>query len=139
MTTTPAEVLDAQVGDPAIDHDHKLIEELILALREAIVSGDNEAQAELGEALVRHVRTHFAVEELLMRLYRYPGAAAHAEEHAAVRDRLKRIAWDLTSGDTDAALRDLDELLAWRTTHMTEADVAYRQYLCATGIFRSGA
>ncbi|TVR96924.1 MAG: hemerythrin [Rhodospirillales bacterium] len=136
MTTIPAVLPDFTLGEPSIDHDHRIIRDLILALRDAVADGDTEAQGELGEALVRHIKTHFMVEELLMRLYKYPDAEAHVAEHQVVLDRLRRVTTDLRSGDAPASLRDLDALLAWRTAHIGQADAAYRDYLRNTGALR---
>ena len=80
------------IGVPEIDEQHKVLFECI----ERLEAPQDEQQRGLSmyyvmEQLKDYVRVHFAVEEIVMRLFDYPGLEAHAKEHRAFSARLEAL------------------------------------------------
>ncbi len=65
-----------------LDNDHKKLAILISELHKGVVTGwAKQALVRIFEALVRHIRIHFAHEEQLFAETAYPDTAIHLREH----------------------------------------------------------
>lgn len=79
------------VGDPAIDHEHRELIDLVNRAVEDIGGGDEERLAgRLGD-LLRAISAHFALEEHLMREAGYDQLSAHKGDHERLLDDLRDI------------------------------------------------
>lgn len=76
------------------------------------------------QALLEHLRTHFASEEELMRRHDFPAYPIHKGEHDRVRTELEQIIADWQAGGDMSALRHyLYEVYpAWMFQHITSMD-----------------
>jgi hemerythrin len=80
------------VGVAEIDDQHRDLVDCIAQLRKSI--GAKQRWSVVHAVLVRladYVRIHFAVEESLMRIHRYPGIEQHLEEHRWFRESLDEL------------------------------------------------
>jgi hemerythrin-like metal-binding protein len=112
------------VGDPAVDHEHRELIDLINALHAALLSGDPErgTEAFLGD-LDRGIAAHFALEETLMRARRYDEYAAHKADHERLLDEIRDIMDDFHDADPTAASDALAARLdAWFVSHFATHD-----------------
>lgn len=105
-----------------VDAEHLVQLRLLTALQSAV--RDGKPAAEIGEIrhqLTDYCRTHFLSEELLMRLYAYPGYDDHVNEHEQMLDALE--------GLTEA--RAIDALSALLLRHIGDRDAKMHAYLAA--------
>ena len=111
------------VGDPAVDHEHRELIDLVNAAAEAIESG--EAQAEIDRAfgdLLRGISAHFAHEEHQMRAARYDQTKVHKDDHERLIDALRDIMDAETQKPEQSATRLVEVLGDWFTGHFSSHD-----------------
>lgn len=121
---------DYSVGLREIDEQHQTIIELINKLYTALAAKDSHASIEaIISELVQYTRTHFAVEESLMRVFGYPGY----EEHKAIHDRIIERVHLFQAGFSEGKHRTGMDLLYflkdWLTQHINEEDKSYSPHL----------
>lgn len=117
------------VGNPALDHEHRALIDLINALHGALraeggARAGTGAEAFFGD-LYRAIAAHFALEEQQMRLHAYPDYAAHKDEHEALLDDIRDM---MDAGDVadDTIARRLD---AWFGGHFAGHDARLHRRL----------
>lgn len=116
---------------PAIDADHKHLIELLNRLHYMAMAGDEREAigAVLGE-LVEYTLAHFAREEALMRAAGYPGLAAHARMHEALRAQAahfrSRFARDPRGFDVDRFYSFLSD---WLIMHILGEDMKLKPWV----------
>lgn len=116
---------DFSTGDPAVDHEHKEIVELINVLHKQLSTGarsNEEVEDFLGEINLK-ISTHFALEERIMREANYEEYAAHKDDHEELLDGIREIMIDYDEG----AYADFEDRLArnlnsWFTNHFKTHD-----------------
>lgn len=110
-----------------IDRQHqqlfKIINELYLMVQM------NQAADAVGgviDALIEYTRTHFAVEEDLMRLHNYPDYEAHKAVHDALLARVIDYDRRYRNGEATVAEELLPFLMSdWLTNHIAVVDQKY--------------
>lgn len=110
------------VGDPAVDHEHRELVDLVNVAAAAILDGrpDVEVDRCLGDVM-RAISAHFAHEEKQMRRAGYDELAPHKADHERLLDALR----DIMDGAQDvpsAADRLTTVLEAWFTDHFRTHD-----------------
>ncbi|MCL4675341.1 MAG: hemerythrin family protein [Pararhodobacter sp.] len=110
------------VGDPAVDHEHRELVDLVNTAAAAILEGREDADIDqcLGD-LMRAISAHFAHEEHQMRRAGYDELVPHKNDHERLLDSLR----DIMDGaqDTPRAADRLTEVLeAWFTDHFRTHD-----------------
>jgi hemerythrin-like metal-binding protein len=80
------------VGDAEVDFEHRELIELINSLHESARSGAGQEVVieALGE-IYALIASHFALEEKMMRVSRYPSYPEHKEDHETLLDDLRDI------------------------------------------------
>ncbi len=119
------------MGVDVIDHDHRILVDLIDQLHEAFVNGNPDSTVTpVLDTLVDYTRFHFAREEDLMAKAGYPGLDQHKEVHRTLRRQVEDIQARVQNGT-----RMGNELLAflqdWLYFHILEQDRAYSPYMSA--------
>lgn len=115
------------VGIQEIDEEHQQLFECLDAIMLSLNTPQSRTQA--AEALDRldlYTRTHFRVEEALMRLFDYPDIDAHKREHAAFIDKLTELRRRFVDEDVSRAIAAF--LTNWLVEHIKRADTAYVAY-----------
>ena len=118
------------VGDPAVDHEHRELVELVNAAAGAILDGRPEADLDrsLGD-LYRAISAHFAHEERQMQRAGYDAYPPHKADHERLLDGLR----DIMDGSGDAADRTAERLSsvleAWFTDHFRSHDARLHRRL----------
>jgi hemerythrin len=115
------------IGIPEIDAQHQQLFECIDRLEAAA----DDRQRELAvyyvmEELRDYVRVHFSVEEIVMRLFDYPGLEAHAAEHRAFAARLE--SFEKSELVDDVHLEAAKFLRDWLVNHIQVSDRRYADY-----------
>lgn len=115
------------VGIEEIDEEHQQLFECLDAIMLSLNTPASKAQAaEALERLDLYTRTHFRVEECLMRLFDYPDIDAHKREHAAFIDKLAELRSRIVDEDVSKAIAAF--LTNWLVEHIKRADTAYVAY-----------
>ena len=97
------------VGDPAVDHEHRQLIDLVNRTAGAIIDRRPEADIERGFGdLLQAISAHFALEERQMREARYDKLAEHKADHERLLDVLR----DIMDGASDAPESSADRLVA---------------------------
>ncbi len=114
------------VGNPAVDHEHQELIDLVNRIEGALTSGEpvDEARAIFGD-LFRAISSHFALEERFMREHRYDQAAAHKADHERLLDELRDLMDDYEE-DPAMGPASAERLVAsvgdWFTRHFKTHD-----------------
>lgn len=106
------------VGNPAVDHEHRELIDLINTLHAALDTGDAAGAESFFGDVLRAVSAHFALEERLMRTHRYPEYPGHKQEHEALLDDLRDMMDEGGVADEEIARR----LDAWFSGHFSGHD-----------------
>ncbi|MBB4287552.1 bacteriohemerythrin [Roseospira goensis] len=120
------------VGVEALDEDHRRLIALLNQL-DAVARGEpaDLTAGEIVHELVRYTEYHFAREERLMRLSRYPDTAHHVAIHRDIRRRMVSFEQKFLSAPPDAP--HVEPLLAflseWLRRHILGEDMQYRPYM----------
>jgi len=109
-----------------IDEQHKHLIAIMNELYAALAHrSDRELVGKVLDKLVDYTRTHFAVEETLMRLFNY----SNYDEHKAIHDKIVAQVEDFQNkfhaGDTHVGMELLMFLKDWLFAHINETDKQY--------------
>lgn len=111
------------VGDPAVDHEHRELIQLVNTAATAIQSDSSvvEVDKAFGD-LLRGISAHFAHEERQMQAASYDQSEIHKEDHEHLIDALRDI-MDADLHDSDRSAEHLVQLLGdWFTGHFSVHD-----------------
>ena len=111
------------LGHHQIDSDHKRLFELIHQLAAAMkTSKSKQASVVACSELLDYTRTHFSMEETLMRQKGYLQISAHLASHELFVDRIIESRKKLEAGSAVASVELLTFLLDWLRTHIQRTD-----------------
>ena len=111
------------VGDPAIDHEHRELIDLVNQTAGAILDRRPEAEIDAGFGdLMRAISSHFALEERQMREARYDQLDEHKGDHERLLDALRDIMDDAAVDPDQSADRLVETLEAWFADHFRVFD-----------------
>lgn len=122
---------DYRIGIAAIDHDHKVLFQLVNRLHDRIKAGDgDDAIGEALAGLAAYINTHFEREERYMDDCGYPDLVRHAERHRKLTDTVNSLK-TLFEDDPKQIKSDmiLNFLKGWLTDHILKNDMDYRPYM----------
>lgn len=126
---------ELSVGIEEIDEQHKLLVGLLNQIHEAIQQRHGaEVTGEIIERLLEYTRTHFAVEESLMRILHYPDYESHKEKHEHLVEQLIVYRTKLAEGKSSISFELAHFLKVWLTKHILETDKCYTNYFLEQGI-----
>lgn len=111
------------VGDPAVDHEHRELIDLVNAAAGAIRDGATRAEVDqaFGD-LLRGISAHFAHEEHQMRAANYDRTTEHKTDHERLIDALRDI-MDADAHDPNRSAEALVKVLGdWFTGHFASHD-----------------
>lgn len=130
-------VIEAYIGHTApsqasiaVDREHQIQTGLLSALHKAVGSGpDQPALVEIIVQLDAYNRAHFASEELLMKLYSYPGLETHVLEHARMTASLEEVKVACLGDEYESMSRLTTELHDSLLQHIVTGDRKFAQHL----------
>lgn len=126
---------DIASGFRGLDGEHRLQLDLLGSLRTAIAEGrSREDVDEIFDRLIDYTRVHFASEQTLMRLYQYPHAAQHTEDHDGAVQHLQEMRSAQLDGDEGLAIEVADRLTEALTRHILTSDRALGFFLVRLGV-----
>lgn len=127
---------DMSVGIPSIDAQHKKLVDMLNDLYDATHLGKgNEVVGQTLRALKTYTVDHLQYEERLFLVTKYPGAEAHAAEHAILTRKVLDIHEKFECSDTTAVTKEvLLFLVNWIMDHTMDSDKKYSAHLIAAGV-----
>jgi hemerythrin-like metal-binding protein len=128
---------DLSVNVRVLDEDHKQLFGLINELQGAIKAGHSRAVLEsVLDRLMEYTKIHLAREEEFLVQTGYRIAAAHAEEHCRMVQRVRDIRGRFNDGSVAMLSLELRAFLQnWWTVHIQSSDSKYKSWLNAKGVF----
>ncbi|WP_051304618.1 bacteriohemerythrin [Chitinilyticum litopenaei] len=128
---------ELSVGIQEIDEQHKVLVGLLNELHDAIRHRHGSAaSAAILNRLADYTRTHFTVEESLMRILGYPDYEEHKGHHEALIAQMQSLQQRLAAGET-VTFELLHFLRNWLTNHILEGDKRYTEHFLSRGAQRS--
>jgi hemerythrin len=120
------------IGVAEIDGQHKELFSRFNALLEACNQGKGREEVRrLLLFLNDYIKTHFAAEEALQIRHKYPGYAAHKEQHDSFIHKIDEFARQFNSeGATISLVIQVNQTLVnWLIEHIRKVDQALGEYL----------
>ena len=126
---------DFSVSINEIDSQHKIIIELINEVDEAAKSPDeHEKLAHILQELINYTKTHFAVEESLMRIFNYPEYVSHKRKHDLLIYRINNFQEQFNKGNNFITKELHFFLQDWLIKHIQKVDMEYVPFMKERGI-----
>jgi hemerythrin len=117
-----------RLGLPDMDAQHDYLYMLFDAIEQSLTVTDKPGMRLLLDEIERYVNFHFQSEELLMRLYKYPGFAVHQSDHEQAAAKFVSFMDDFdANGLNPAALRIF--LTGWLMEHSQMCDSGYTAWI----------
>jgi hemerythrin-like metal-binding protein len=111
------------VGYPDIDSQHKRLFQLADQLHAAMTAGKGkDCLTNTLNNLVAYTKRHFADEEVLMKLHRYPFYQQHKAEHQALTEKVVQFQQSVASGRATVTMELLHFLRNWLVQHIGVVD-----------------
>jgi len=124
-----------EVGVAEIDSQHMQLFNLANDLAEAIMQRREEhALTSILNGLIRYTQTHFAAEEQLMALHRYPAADEHRLCHQALIQQVTELRRAAQAKEADAADKALKLFTEWLADHIMHVDKVLAHDLKQKGV-----
>jgi len=121
------------VGIPEIDAQHQTLAECIALVETAVTTQQrwSAVHSALGR-LADFARIHFAVEESLMRIHRFPEIERHVREHLEFADQLRQL--QERSLRLDVSGEMVAFIQKWLHEHIMTSDKHYAAYMPTAGV-----
>ena len=120
------------VNIAAIDAQHQNLFAIGRELYAAMSTGQGKnIMGQILERLVQYTAAHFAHEERLLQLYKYPGLAQHKAQHEALVKQVLVFQAEFDDGRASMASQVLPFLKDWLDKHIKVSDQAYAPHLKA--------
>lgn len=123
------------VGVKPMDSQHTVLFGLLNDLHAAMASG--QAQSMTGpllRKLVDYTHTHFAAEETMMTVAKYPGLAEHKVKHRELLKQVEEFAARFERGEAALNIDLMNFLRDWLTNHIEKVDHAYGPWVNKQGV-----
>jgi hemerythrin len=119
-----------ELGVPEIDTEHRELIELINSTYAALQAQrqSSNIMAFLGEIFAK-ISAHFALEESIMRKYRYDGYLEHKKEHEKLLDDIRDIMDDYEDGIMPSEDELSRRLTDWFSEHFRTQDARLHKRL----------
>ncbi|MDR2688228.1 MAG: bacteriohemerythrin [Azoarcus sp.] len=122
------------VGIPEIDEQHKALFDLIEKIHTAIMEHKGtKASTEVLDELVDYTRVHFALEQSLMRMGKYPDYDNHCVLHHDLVAEVVALQEKVHSGTASISFELLHFLRNWLAKHILIEDKKYAQFFADHG------
>ncbi len=117
-------------GHAEIDQQHQQLFALLDKLYEAVCAGQGASFVEeVVSELVTYTRSHFYLEESLMRERNDPGLMGHQREHQWLLERVDDKMAALRRGDRVMSIELLEFMNQWLGQHIMKSDIQLAQRL----------
>lgn len=122
-----------------IDEQHKVLIGLLNELYQAMHAHRGSAACrEILNRLAEYTRTHFLLEESLMRLTHYPEFEAHKGQHEELIQQVLALQAKLDAGTATISFELLHFLKNWLTGHIMGSDKRFGMFFKTAGLAQYG-
>ncbi len=123
------------VGIQEVDEQHRVLVSLLNQLHEAIREHRGSATSRdiLGR-LAEYTRTHFLLEESLMRLTHYPGFEIHKQQHEELIKQVQDLQYKIDNENAAITFELLHFLKGWLTQHINDSDKRFGAFFETAGL-----
>ena len=134
MTTATSEDLfhwsdDFNVNIQEVDEQHQVLVDLLNQLHHAILERRGKtASRDILNQLADYTRTHFLLEESLMRVLHYPGFEIHKHQHEDLIQQINELQRKLNEEDATITFELLYFLKNWLIHHINESDKRFGDF-----------
>lgn len=128
------------LGIAEIDAQHRELVDLLNRLFVSVVQRDKDTvTVQILDALLDYTKTHFVLEENLMRRSGYDGVkyATHQDEHQRFVEQVARVAHKNLAEGKSVSFELIHFLKRWLRDHILVADKQYAQTVIAAGVLCS--
>ena len=118
-----------------VDEQHKVLVGLLNELHAAILEHRGKAASrQILDRLAEYTRTHFMLEESLMRLTHYPGFDVHKQQHEDLIAQVQALQHKLDHENAAISFELLHFLLNWLVRHINESDKRFGPHFHKAGL-----
>ena len=118
-----------------IDEQHKVLVSLLNQLHQAIREHHGRATSrEILNRLAEYTRTHFLLEESLMRLTHYPGLDIHKRQHQELMGQVEALQQKLDRENAAISFELLHFLKNWLVQHINDSDKRFGAHFRKAGL-----
>lgn len=134
MTTATSEDLfhwsdDFNVNIQEVDEQHQVLVDLLNQLHHAILERRGKtASRDILNQLADYTRTHFLLEESLMRVLHYSGLEIHKQQHEDLIQQIHELQRKLDEEDATITFELLYFLKNWLIHHINESDKRFGDF-----------
>lgn len=126
---------DFSVHIQEVDEQHKVLVSLLNQLHVAIIEHHGKATSrEILDRLAEYTRTHFMLEESLMRLTHYPGFEIHKQQHEELMAQVQSLQHKLDNENTTITFELLHFLKSWLVQHINDSDKRFGAHFQKVGL-----
>jgi hemerythrin-like metal-binding protein len=119
-----------------IDEQHQVLVEIINEVyRAKMDDSGKKAIADIIAKLIQYTKTHFAMEENLMKEYGFSYLEAHSSFHRVFESKVEQFFNDFKSNEELLSDDILQFLRDWLLNHIMNTDKIYATYLNGKGVF----
>ena len=118
-----------------VDEQHKVLVDLLNQLHTAIREHHGKATSrEILDRLAEYTRTHFLLEESLMRLTHYPGFEIHKQQHEELMMQVQALQHKLDHENAAITFELLHFLKNWLVQHINDSDKRFGAHFQKAGL-----
>jgi hemerythrin len=126
---------DYSVGVAKIDDQHKALVGFLNELYESMKAGKGKETLDTVLInLVEYTKTHFATEESMLKLYKYPDYVAHKQKHDNMTGHVLELKKQFDAGQISNPIQITNFLKDWLSKHIMGTDKLYGPFLNAKGV-----
>ena len=124
-----------QTGIRKIDDQHRRLVDYLNELYDAMKAGKGkDALESVFKGLLDYTKTHFAAEEGMMKLYRYPDYQAHKDVHEKLTAHVQHLYRQFQAGSIASPIQITNFLKDWLNKHILGTDQKYAPFLKTKGV-----
>ena len=118
-----------------IDAQHRQRVDYLNQRYDAMQAGKGkDALEKIFRGLGAYMQSHFATEESLMKLYRFPDYEGHKAIHAKMAAHVDKLEKDFVAGKIHRPLQIVNFRKDWLAKHIMDTDQKYAPFLKAKGL-----
>lgn len=119
-----------KVGNKLIDQEHATLIEYINLLQKSVENEiSNTLMSQVLDGLIDYTKTHFFVEEEMMKAFEYPERDAHLSAHEGFCRKIDGLKVNFEQGSSDISSEALEFLKDWLTSHILTVDKRLSEFL----------
>jgi len=123
------------VGIQEVDEQHQVLVTLLNQLHTAILEHHGKKTSrEILDQLAEYTRTHFLLEESLMRVTHYPGFDIHKQQHEDLIKQVHDLQTKLDQENVAITFELLHFLKNWLMQHINESDQRFGKHFKTAGL-----